>query len=908
MQTEAAATLYAIDTMPLLYRGYFAFLRNPRVTSNGINTSALYGFAAVLLQIIEQYNPTHIAVVLDSDTLTFRHQEYPPYKAQRQKPPEDISAAIPMAMELAQAMGISALRVNGFEADDLLGTLAAMAKVEGLKTCLVTPDKDVAQLVDDNTMLLRPGKAGAPPELLDAEAVCCVWGLKTPAQMIDFLGLAGDSSDNIPGISGVGEKTAVSLLQQFGSLDELFARSDELKGKLAERVATGKNQALLSRSLATIRRDVPLDVSLASLRLREPDKNVLRAFLAKYELLQLGRRLLGENVAISAGRSFRTINDTPHDYICVQNEATLTAMLATLGATPTIAMDCETTSLDPWEARLVGLSFAVAPGKAWYLPVPSDTDECNALLERIKPVLSNPLQTKIGHNLKYDLTVLRQHGVKVAGTLRDSMLAHYVYDASDRHGLDHLSRIFLEYDPIPIASLIGPKGAGQKNMGDLAPEEIAPYAAEDADIALQLYEKLQPLVKANGGQRALSECEEPLLSVLLDIEAEGVRVDPDVLYTYSRELEQDLFQLDQQIREFAGGSDLNISSPKQLGELLFDQLKLDPNAKRTPTGQYATDEETLQRLAGRHPIIDLILEYRSCSKLKSTYVDKLPENINTSTGRVHTTFSQALTETGRLSSANPNLQNIPIRTPRGRLIRKAFIARDENHVLISADYSQIELRMMAALSGDEALKAAFERGADIHTETASRVYNVLPGMVTPEMRSHCKMVNFGIIYGISAFGLSQRLRIPRKEAAELIENYFIQYPGVKNYMERIVEQAREQGYVSTLLGRRRFLRDIKSRNGTARQAAERNAINTPVQGSAADLIKLAMVRIHHDLQADNMRTRMVLQIHDELLFDAPRAEETVVRGMIETAMCNVLDIGVPLVVEIGSGPNWLDAH
>jgi DNA polymerase-1 len=902
------------------------------MTSGGVNTSALQGFASILFQLLDEHRPTHLALVLDSTTPTFRHQEYPAYKAQRQKAPEDLVAAIPQAMELAQALRIPILRVDGFEADDLMGTLATRARAAGLATWLVTPDKDVAQLVDSTTLLCRPGKNAGAPELLREAEVCRTWGITSPGRMVDYLGLAGDASDNIPGVDGVGEKTATALLQQYGSLDEVLAHAAELKGKLAERIAAGREQALLSRHLATIRRDVPMAVTLDELRRQEPDRDMLRAVLARYELAKLGWRLLGETVAAETpGRTFHTIRETPHAYTCVHSGAEADALLHELAAAPEWAFDTETTGLDPRHDRLVGLSFATEPGRAWYVPVPADPAARSALLARFAPLFANPKTGKIAHNLKFDLTVLRHHGVPIAPPVHDSMLAHYVFDAAERHGIDHLARQFLDYDKITTEQILGAKGADQKNMADLAPEQISDYAAEDADIALQLYRKLLPEVVAGGGQRALEECEEPLVEVLADMEEEGIRIAPAVLRDYSRVLEHELRKLEQQIGQFAdvsgtanpaGGTPagelaldmdarrptFNLASPKQMGELLFDRLKLDPEAKRTASGQYATDEDTLQKLAGRHPIIDLILDHRACSKLKSTYVDKLPECIDPATGRVHTSFSQALTETGRLSSSNPNLQNIPIRTERGRPIRAAFIARDAGHVLLSADYSQVELRVMAALSGDPGMRAAFERGADIHTETAVRVYGVLPAAVTPEMRSRCKMVNFGIIYGISAFGLSQRLGLARKQAADLIDAYFAQYPGVKEYMDRTIAFAREHGYVRTELGRRRFLRDINSRNATSRQAAERNAINTPVQGTAADLIKLAMVRIHCELREQKLQARMVLQVHDELLFDVPRAEEPAVRELVRRCMVGAMDLGVPLEVEIGAGPDWLAAH
>jgi DNA polymerase-1 len=905
--------LFLIDVMPLLYRGHFVFLKKPRVTSTGLNTSALTGFSNSLVQILGEHSPTHLALVFDSTTPTFRHKAYPEYKAQRQKMPEDIAAAIPMAIELGEALRIPMLRVDGFEADDIMGTIAARAASEpGWTTYLVTPDKDVAQLVGPQTLLFRPGKAGSPAEIYDEAGVCAHWSLTSPGQMIEFLGLAGDTSDNIPGIPGVGEKTANTLLAQYGNIDNVLAHASELKGKLAEKVMANTDKALQSRELATIRKDVPLDIGINDLERREPDKDALRAVLKKYELATLGRRLLGdsfEGVETEDEKPLKTLADVQHNYVCVKTPGQMHSLLTALRDADEWAFDTETSGLDPRLDRIVGISFATAPGKAWYVPLPEDRVECQDFLAPFKPLFADPLKVKIAHNAKFDLAVLRQYGIEVCGELHDSMLAHYVIDASDRHGMDHLARQYLCYDPIPITALIGTKkrGVEQRNMADLTPDEICDYAAEDADVTLQLDRVLRKKAQADGCIRALKDCEEPLIRVLLDMESEGVRVDADALRQYGRELERELLDLEIQIRDLGGGN-FNPSSPKQLGEILFDHLKLDPNAARTASGQYATGEEVLVKIQDRHPIIPLILEYRICGKLKSTYVDKLPDCIDPATGRVHTSFSQALTETGRLSSSDPNLQNIPIRTERGQRIRAAFVSRDNEHILLSADYSQIELRVMAALSGDSAMLDAFNRGADIHTETATRVYGVMPALVTPEMRATCKMVNFGIIYGISAFGLSQRLRVPRKQAADLIETYFAQYPGVKTYMEKAIADARETGYAKTILGRRRFLRDINSRNSTSRQSAERNAINTPVQGTAADLIKLAMVCVHRELGQRHLKTRMVLQIHDELLFDVPKEEADEVSALVKTAMETILDIGVPLEVSIGTGHSWLAAH
>jgi DNA polymerase-1 len=905
--------LFLIDVMPLLYKGHFVFLRDPRMTSTGINTSALTGFASSVLQILKEHAPTHVALVLDSTTPTFRKEAYPEYKAQRQKTPEDLTAAIPMAIELAQALRIPILRVEGFEADDLMGALAVRAAAAGWTTYLATPDKDVAQLVGPATYLFRPGKAGAPAEIYDEKMVCEHWGLTSPGQMIDYLGLAGDASDNIPGIMGVGEKTATALLAQYGTIENVLAHASELKGKLAEKVAAGAERARQSRFLATIRTDVPVPVELADLALREPDAEALRAVLKKYELFAIGKRLMGDAFedasAAAPVDAYKKLADMPHSYVCVTTEEQVCALLQELGQASEWAFDTETTGLDPRHDRLVGLSFATAPGKAWYVSVPVEREACRAFLARFQPLFADPFKVRIGHNAKFDLTILRQYGVELRGELHDSMLAHYVIDAADRHGMDHLARQYLHYDPIHITELIGEKkkGVEQGNMGDLSPEEISDYSAEDADVTYRLDHLLRKEAQEAGCLKALAECEEPLIPVLLDMETEGVRINADALRKYGRELDRELLDLEIKIRELGGGN-FNPSSPKQLGEILFDHLKIDPDAARTASGQYATSEDVLFKLQNRHPIIPLILEHRMCSKLKSTYVDKLPECIDPATGRVHTNFAQALTETGRLSSSDPNLQNIPVRTERGQRIRGAFVARDADHVLLSADYSQIELRVMAALSKDAGMIEAFKRGADIHAETAARVYDVMPALVTAEMRSTCKMVNFGIIYGISAFGLSQRLNVPRKQAAELIENYFVQYPGVKAYMERTIADAREKGYAVTLLGRRRFLRDIASRNATSRQAAERNAINTPVQGSAADLIKLAMVRLGRELNEHRLKTKMVLQIHDELLFDVPKDEVGAVRDLVKQAMTTVLDIGVPLDVSVGVGDTWLEAH
>ena len=966
-----ASSLYVIDVMPLLYRGHFAFLRNPRMTSTGVNTSALTGFTGTVMQILESRAPTHIVLVQDSLTPTFRHEAYPAYKAQREKMPEDIGASIPMAEAFAAAMNIPIVRADGFEADDLMGSYAAAAEAAGdIDTYLVTGDKDIAQLVGPRTFLYRIGKAA--PEIFGPAEVCAHWGLTSPAQMIDYLALAGDSSDNIPGIRGVGEKTAATLVSQYGDVESILAHAAELKGKLGEKVAAGAEDARMSRFLTTIRRDVPLPAGIEDLARREPDRDALRAFCAKYEMNSLAKRLLGDassgqiengklkmengvaatsvselplfggdaavqiengklkienaeaqqfsilnsQFSISGGPQapLATLQTTPHDYALVRDESALAALAEALLASSEFAFDTETTGLESRSCALVGLSFATEPGRAWYVPFqkgPEGADPAawsSAVTAALAPVFASA-KPKIGHNARFDCAVLGRHGMPVAQPVRDTLLTHFVLDASERHGMDRLAREYLQYDPIPISTLIGDgRKADPAIMAQLAPEAVCDYAAEDADVTLRLYRVLRPEAERLGLKKALEESEEPLGDVLNDMEAEGVRIDPAALGVFGEELDAELRDLEGAIYKSAGTA-FNINSPKQLGEVLFDLLKIDPKAKRSAaSGQYATGEEVLQKLTARHPVVQMILDYRAAGKLKSTYADKLPTCIDPATGRVHTHFSQAMTETGRLASSDPNLQNIPVRTERGKRIRAAFVPRDDRHLLLSADYSQIELRLMAALSGDKTMLEAFSRGADIHTETASRVYGVIPGLVTPEMRTRCKMVNFGIIYGISAFGLSQRLSIPRKEATDLIESYFREYPGIKAYMEKAVADAREKGYAETVLGRRRMLRDISSRNATVRQAAERNAINTPVQGSAADLIKIAMVRVHRALRAAGLRTKLVLQIHDELLLDMPAEEEGEVRPIVRDAMVNALDFGVPLEVEIGVGRTWLEAH
>ena len=905
--------LFIIDLMPFLYKGHFVFLRNPRMTASGINTSALLGLANGLQAILKKEQPTHAVLAMDPGGPTFRHEAYAPYKAQRQKMPEDLAASIPYAFELAEALKIPVVRVEGFEADDVMGTLAVKGAAAGFDVYMATPDKDAAQLVRPGVKLYRPAHAGDAAEIYDEAKVCEHWHLRDPLQMIDYLALAGDTADNIPGIRGVGEKTATDLLSKYGSVEGILENQAKLKGKLAEKVFAGREDAKISKFLTAIRTDVPIEPDWDAYKLDGIDKEKLAAVCTKFELNRLAKELLGGEVEVEGGggqRNLKSISDVPHDYKYISTEAEAQELLETLMAASRVAFDTETTArdlgmtaTDAKTCKLIGFSFATEKGKAWYVDA--------GLIDIFRPLFADPTKTLVGFNVKFDRAVLHRYGIGFASTPHDVMLAHYCLDAAARHGMDMLAEQYLDYRTIRFSEVAGEQERGKPEPTlfgkDIA--KVTDYAAEDADVTLQLEDAIRPsalsLSSSVSSPSALSEVEEPLVKVLLEMEREGVKIDVGALKEYGRELDREILGFTQEILKYADPG-FNPDSPKQLGELLFGKLGL-PGGKKTASGQWSTDEKTLSKLAGEHPIIASILEYRACTKLKSTYVDKLPTLIDDQ-GRVHTTYAQAFTETGRLSSSDPNLQNIPIRTERGKFIRKAFVARDEDHVIISADYSQIELRLMAAMSGDTAMLAAFRNGEDIHRDTASRVYDVMPAFVTPEQRSACKMVNFGIIYGISAFGLSQRLKVPRKEAADLIETYFKLYPSIKEFMGRAIAKAREKGYAETVLGRRRTLRDINSRNATARQAAERDAINTPIQGSAADLIKIAMVRVDRAIKAENLRAKMVLQIHDELVFDCPKDETERLKEIVRREMSTALDFGVPLEVGIGEGANWLEAH
>ena len=914
------SALFLLDVMPLLYRGYFAFLNNPRRTSAGLNVSSLFSFTSTVAQILEKSAPSHLALVFDSTTPTFRHEAFKEYKAKRDKLPEDIAAAIPMAAEFAAAMRIPSLRVDGFEADDLLGSGAALATAAGIKTFLVTPDKDIAQLVRDGVTLYRLSPGGAP-ELMGPAEVCSHWGISSPAQMIDWLSLAGDASDNIPGVPGVGDKTAQKLLAQYGDLEGILAaaQAGKIAGKLGEKLVAGAETARLSRFLATIRQDVPLGLDLDAMRVQEPDRDALAAFCAKYELASLARRFGvasasqpppnpdGQTLFVQngSGATEATALDSEPSPAsppaAVIREAATTAELSelvtALKAAPIFAFAAEATSNDPATAELTGLTFATSPDEVWHVAFQESLDLFGNVQDSdqrraIAPILASGAE-KVTHDSKFHRALLERFGMPVTSPCHDTMLMHFALDAAARHTLE--SALAASQ---PQQSLDGKTAFGQRGPG---------AAEAPASAILYLYSTLKPQIEAAGLERAISESEEPLVEVLLDIERAGVKIDAIALRDFGRELAARIAALQEGIFA-AAGEPFNLGSPKQLGEILFSRLAIDPKAKRTSSGQFATGEEVLLKYAPQHQIVRDILDWRAAEKLRSTYAEKLPSFVSPADGRIHTRLAQAFTETGRLSSSEPNLQNIPVRTEMGKRIRAAFVARDDAHTLVSADYSQVELRVMAALSGDEAMIAAFRSGRDIHAETASRVFGVALEDVTPRQRSQCKAINFGIIYGMSAFGLAQRLEIGRQEAASFIEEYFKHYPGVKRYMEKSVADAREKGYAVTILGRRRALPEINSRNAATRQVAERNAINTPVQGSAADLMKLAMVKVWRALKAEKLETKIILQIHDELLLDAPKAEEARVREIVAREMTGAYDFGVPLVVEIGSGPNWLAAH
>lgn len=924
--------LFLLDGMALIYRAFFAFSQNPRITSYGLNTNAPYGFTNTLLDVLNREKPTHIAVVFDTDKPTERHVEFSDYKAHREAMPEDLSRSIPYIFRIIEGFNIPVITMDGYEADDIIGTLAKKAEKEGFTTYMMTPDKDFGQLVSSNIFMYKPGRQGKEVEVLGVPEVLAKWGgIDNVDQVIDILGLMGDAVDNIPGIQGVGEKTAIKLVKEFGSVENLLANTDKLKGKQKEKVEEQADMARLSKKLATIIVDVPIDLDEKALIIEKPDEEVLKEIFTELEFRTMAKRIFGEELVegpvggqqslFGGGAStqvaaapiadnesdLKTAATTPHHYETCDTKEKRQALIKQLNAATEWCFDTETTSLVAIDAELVGISFSIKPHEAFYTPVPADKAAAQAIVEEFRTVFENENATIIGQNIKYDMLVLQNYGVQLKGKLFDTMLTHYLLEPDQRHNMDALAENYLNYNTISIETLIGKKGKGQLNMRDIEVEKVAEYAAEDADITLRLKEVLEPQLDEKNARYVLEKVEAPLISVLADMEREGVRIDDKMLEGYSKELEIDIAQLEKDIQELAGVK-FNIASPKQLGEVLFDKLQLDPKAKKTKTGQYKTDEEVLSYLAREHEIAQKIIDFRQLQKLKSTYVDALPLLVNKHTGRVHTSFNQAVAATGRLSSTDPNVQNIPIRTDRGREIRKAFIPRDENHLLLSADYSQIELRIVAAISEDKGMIDDFKQGLDIHTATAAKVFGVSLDDVDRDMRRKAKMVNFGIIYGISAFGLSQRLEIPRKEAAAIIESYFLQYPDIKRYMNDTVEQARERGYVETLLGRRRYLRDINSANHTVRGFAERNAINAPIQGSAADMIKLAMINIHRRFEEMQVKSKMILQVHDELLFDVYKPELEDLKPVIKKEMLGAMELAVPLEVEMGAGQNWLEAH
>ena len=925
--------LFLIDGMAIVYRAYFGLIRNPRINSKGENVSAVFGFINTLLDIMHTYEPSHIAVAFDTHGPTFRHEEYPEYKATRDETPEGIRTAVPHIRTLLNAFNIPVLEYPGFEADDVIGTLARTAEQQGFETYMVTPDKDYAQLVDEHTFMLKPGRSGGDSELLDVKKILEQWEIERIEQVIDILGLAGDTADNIPGIPGIGPKTAVKLIAQYGSIENLLDHTDDLKGKQKEKVENNKTQALLSKRLVTIKCDVPVKEQPEELKIGARNDDQLKLLFTELEFKSLIKRLFGETptpasvetAKVTMGQGdlfefaaaqqpemvtapqFKTIKDIQHSYHLVTTAAERTELAERLSKVSLICFDTETTGLDVRTAELVGISFCTEPHEAWFVMLPPNREQAQLALAPFLPILQNADIRKVGQNLKYDVSILKWHNIEVRGELLDTMLAHYLIDPDQRHNMDHLAETLLDYTPVPITSLIGEKKSQQKSMREIDPDQLCEYAAEDADITLQLWHKLKPMLKERGQERVFYEIETPLLPVLADMEHNGINLDVSALATYSEQLAKTIQSLEESIFTQAG-MDFNLNSPKQLGEVLFDVLKLTEKPKKTKTGQYKTNEEVLSELAPKHEIVQKILNYRQLTKLKSTYVDALPREVFEETGRIHTTFSQAITTTGRLSSVNPNLQNIPIRTEEGREIRRTFIARPGDYTLLACDYSQIELRIMAELSGDEHLREAFIHGEDIHTATAARVFSVAKDEVTREMRSKAKMVNFGIIYGISAFGLSQRLGIPRSEAGDIITQYRANYPGVQDYLDQTIEFAQKHEYVETITGRRRYIRDINARNQMVRSGAERNAINAPIQGTAADMIKIAMIAIDDLLRTRNAKTKMLLQVHDELVFDLALEEKDKLIPLIEEKMKSAIPMEIPILVESGTGTNWLEAH
>jgi len=886
----------------------------------------MFGFTNTLWSLLKKENPTHIAVVFDPPGGTFRHEQFTDYKANRDETPEDIRKSVPYIKEIIKAFHIPILEIPGFEADDTIGTLAKKGARAGYTVYMMTPDKDYGQLVEENIIMYKPGRGGGEPEKLGVKQICDKYGIERPDQVIDILGMMGDAVDNIPGIPGVGEKTAIKFVQQFGSVEGLYENLDQLKGKMKEKVEANKEQAIMSKELATIVLDVPVDLDEKNLTMDEPDKARLVEIFEDLEFRQLARNILGEEIQVTKdpsdsqldlfgvgesdtpiATSLSTIEDVEHTYHLVDDNAAIKQLASDLSATESFCFDTETTGIDPHSADIVGISFCVKPGEAFYVPMPEDADGVVERLGKFQSLFENEKIEKVGQNLKYDLEVLRKYGFEVKGPLFDTMIAQFLINPDMKNNMDEMAQFYLSYKPVSIETLIGPKGKKQGTMRDVPLDKITEYASEDADITLQLKQAIEKNMGEEAIQQLFTKMECPLIHVLTDMECEGISIDTDALHKMSGELDQDAIRLKDAVFKFAG-VEFNLDSPKQLGEVLFDHLKIDDKAKKTKTGQYQTNEATLEKLAAKHEIIPSILEYRSVRKLKSTYVDSLPELVNPRTGRIHTNYMQTVAATGRLSSNNPNLQNIPIRTQRGREIRKAFIPRSSNHVILAADYSQVELRIIAAISEDEGMIEAFKNGLDIHAATAAKVFNVSLEDVDRDMRGKAKAVNFGIAYGQGAFGLAQNLNISRGEAKEIIDNYFEQFPGLTRYKDSSIEKARKNGYAETIMGRRRYLRDINSKNHVVRSGAERNAINAPIQGSAADIIKVAMINLHRAMTEAKFESKMLLQVHDELVFDVLKTELDALTPLIRNEMESAHQLSVPLVVDISSGNNWLEAH
>lgn len=917
---------YLLDAYALIYRAYYGLIRSPRINSKGQNTSAIFGFLTTLNEVLQKEQPDLLAIGFDPAGHTFRHELFPEYKAQREATPEDIKRAVPIIKDLIKAYRIPILEVPGFEADDVIGTMAKAAVSKGYEVRMITPDKDYAQLVEPNLLMQRPGHGNAPWEILGPQEVCEKYGLQSPLQVIDYLALMGDAADNIPGCPGVGPKTATTLLQQFGSCEDIIAHSSELKGAVRKKIEEHVDEIKLSKVLTTIKTDVPLQYDFEQFKIEEPDKEALRQIFTELEFRSFLTKLDGpqkssksapvelslfgsestEDKGNDSERLFSRLENLSYEYKLIENETEAKELADFLLTNEIFSLDTETTSIEALDAKLVGLSFSTEDFRAWYVPVSRETEKAKKILEIFRPVYENPKILKVGQNLKYDLTVLANYDIHLSGPLFDTMLAHYLIQPELRHNMDYLAEIYLNYKTIHIEELIGPKGRSQKNMGDLEPKDIYKYACEDADVTLRLMKPLAEELRKNSLEEVFQNIEMPLMPVLARMERNGVVLDTDTLKEVENDFTARLQTLEKDIYKLAG-HEFTINSPRQVGEVLFGELKLSEKVKKTKSGQYSTSEEVLRDLHSKHPIVQKILDYRGLKKLLSTYVEALPKLINPATGHIHTSFNQAVTATGRLSSSNPNLQNIPVRGEDGREIRKAFIP-EEGEIFFSADYSQIELRIMAHLSGDEHMIEAFNAGHDVHAATAARIFHKDIKDISKDERRKAKTANFGIIYGISAFGLAERMDVSRTEAKELIDSYFEMYPKIKDYISKAVDTAREKGYIETEFGRRRYLPDINSRNAVVRGYAERNAVNAPIQGTAADIIKIAMIRVQQRLDAEGCKARMMLQVHDELNFSVPTDEFDKVKRIVIEEMQGAYKMSVPLEADCGEGKNWLEAH